>query len=89
MVKQLSIATGVLLAATTSLAAQAPVQFEHHTLGNGLEVFLVEDHDTPIVTVNVWYNVGSRDEQRFVLAAWHVDTPVHQTPEIAAEPGGV
>src|SRR5262245_26841200 len=31
-------------------------------LDNGLEVVLHEDHRTPIVTVNVWYHVGSKDE---------------------------
>ena len=31
-------------------------------LANGLEVIFDEDHRTPIVTVNVWYNVGSKDE---------------------------
>lgn len=31
-------------------------------LGNGLEVIVHEDHRTPIVTVNVWYHVGSKDE---------------------------
>ena len=32
------------------------------TLSNGLEVVLHEDHRTPIVAVNVWYHVGSKDE---------------------------
>lgn len=32
------------------------------TLPNGLEVIVDEDHRTPIVTVNVWYHVGSKDE---------------------------
>ena len=32
------------------------------TLANGLEVILDEDHRTPIVTVNIWYHVGSKDE---------------------------
>jgi predicted Zn-dependent peptidase len=31
-------------------------------LANGLEVTLHEDHRTPIVAVNVWYHVGSKDE---------------------------
>ncbi len=33
------------------------------TLENGLRVFLIEDHRTPTVTLQVWYKVGSRDEQ--------------------------
>ncbi len=31
-------------------------------LANGLEVLVHEDHRTPIVSVNVWYHVGSKDE---------------------------
>jgi predicted Zn-dependent peptidase len=38
------------------------VVVEKTKLGNGLEVILHEDHRTPIVTVNVWYHVGSKDE---------------------------
>ncbi len=33
------------------------------TLGNGLDVIVHEDHDVPIVAVNVWYHVGSKNEQ--------------------------
>jgi len=48
------------------LAAQQTgrVQFETYTLSNGLRVILSEDHSTPVVTVDVWYYVGSRNEQR-------------------------
>ncbi len=35
---------------------------EQYTLDNGLTVLLHEDHRTPIVTVNLWYHVGSKDE---------------------------
>lgn len=31
-------------------------------LANGLEVIFDEDHRTPIVTTNLWYHVGSKDE---------------------------
>ena len=30
---------------------------------NGLEVILHEDHTTPVVGVNLWYKVGSKDEK--------------------------
>ena len=33
-----------------------------YKLANGLEVVLHEDHRTPIVAVDVWYHVGSKDE---------------------------
>jgi zinc protease len=36
--------------------------FTKHTLENGLDVLLHEDHDCPIVAVNIWYHVGSKNE---------------------------
>ena len=32
------------------------------TLTNGLEVILLEDHKAPLITFQVWYRVGSRNE---------------------------
>jgi zinc protease len=37
---------------------------EKTKLDNGLELILHEDHRTPIVTVDLWYHVGSKDEPR-------------------------
>jgi zinc protease len=34
------------------------------TLDNGLRVLLLEDHRSPIVSFQVWYRVGSRNEHR-------------------------
>lgn len=34
-----------------------------YRLKNGLRVILHEDHSTPIVSVNVWYHVGSKNEE--------------------------
>jgi zinc protease len=39
-----------------------PMEFKHFALPNGLEVYTVEDHATPIVAVQVWYHVGSKDD---------------------------
>ena len=36
---------------------------ERHRLANGLRVVLSRDDSTPIVAVNLWYDVGSRHEQ--------------------------
>jgi zinc protease len=36
--------------------------FSKHALANGLDVILHEDHACPIVAVNVWYHVGSKNE---------------------------
>ncbi len=45
------------------LAAQTAVQYQIDSLPNGLRVILSEDHSTPVVSVDVWYHVGSRNEQ--------------------------
>ena len=37
--------------------------YTQFTLPNGLHVILHEDHSVPIVTVNMWYHVGSAREQ--------------------------
>ncbi len=39
------------------------IVFEQFTLSNGLRVIYSEDHSTPIVSVDVWYDVGSRNER--------------------------
>ncbi|MDA0733835.1 MAG: pitrilysin family protein [Chloroflexi bacterium] len=39
------------------------IAFDKITLANGLDVILHEDHTVPVVAVNVWYHVGSKDEQ--------------------------
>lgn len=38
------------------------IAYEKFTLDNGLRVIVHEDHKAPIVAVNIWYHVGSKDE---------------------------
>ena len=47
---------------TKAAAVNVSLPFEKYKLDNGLEVILHEDHRTPVVAVNVWYHVGSKDE---------------------------
>jgi zinc protease len=65
----------ILIAATSlALAAQSarPVfdrkafEIPHQTfvLDNGLTLLVHEDHSVPVVAVNLWYHVGSRNEKR-------------------------
>src|SRR5262249_32452357 len=63
-------ATLLLLAMATPALAQnhsAPPQIElpytQFTLPNGLRVILHEDHSVPMVSVNMWYHVGSAREK--------------------------
>jgi zinc protease len=39
------------------------IPFSKHTLDNGLQVLLHEDRNCPIVAVNLWYHVGSKNER--------------------------
>ncbi|MGI8639995.1 MAG: M16 family metallopeptidase [Pyrinomonadaceae bacterium] len=39
-----------------------PIPYQEVKLKNGLRVIMHEDHSTPIVAVNVWYHVGSKNE---------------------------
>ncbi len=54
----------MLLMTAVALAQSAlSIPYEMHELDNGLTVILSEDHSVPIVQVNVWYHVGSKDEE--------------------------
>src|SRR5688572_10625478 len=50
-----------MLGAFNTTLNAAPVQ--EFNLDNGLKVLLLEDHKSPAVTFQVWYRVGSRNEQ--------------------------
>jgi zinc protease len=41
----------------------ATLPYTKRTLSNGLDVIVHEDHHVPIVAVNVWYHVGSKNER--------------------------
>jgi zinc protease len=64
----LPIAAAVLISAVVSAwpaAAQTKIEVPYtlFTLPNGLPVIVHEDHSVPIVTVNMWYHVGSSRER--------------------------
>jgi zinc protease len=54
----------VVVAASSNESAGAlpAIKFTEFRLANGLRVILHEDHSTPIVGVNIWYHVGSKNE---------------------------
>src|SRR4051812_42267233 len=45
--------------ATAQTKSQPPASF---TLANGMQVVVIPDHRTPVVTQMIWYKVGSADE---------------------------
>ena len=49
--------------ADNSMASQIEIPFEKFVLPNGLTLIVHEDHKAPIVGVNVWYHVGSKNEK--------------------------
>ncbi len=62
-----SITLSILTAASALLGADktplvVDIPFEEFTLDNGLRVVVHTDRKAPIVAVNVWYHVGSKDE---------------------------
>ncbi len=62
------LAAVMVLAALAGLPAGAAVRpprldYKMTTLPNGLRLVTLEDHSTPIVHLEVWYHVGSKDER--------------------------
>jgi zinc protease len=57
------LAVGLTAYALPGSAETAPAAtVAHYTLANGLELVVVPDHRTPVVTHMIWYKVGSADE---------------------------
>lgn len=64
--ERLALVIGTLFL-SLRLSAAAPVKLPHtevHTLvlSNSLRVLMVEDHAAPVVNIQVWYHVGSKNE---------------------------
>jgi zinc protease len=67
-----ALATAAAAGGPAPLAAQAApagagaaidIPFTRYVLANGLTLIVHEDHKAPIVAVNVWYHVGSKNER--------------------------
>ena len=52
-----------LFAGDASLPKVIDIPFKKFVLKNGLTLIVHEDHKAPIVAVNVWYHVGSKNEK--------------------------
>ncbi len=62
-------AVGVIASANTPAEekferSKIAIAYTKYTLDNGLTLLVHEDHSVPIVSVMLWYNVGSRNEVR-------------------------
>src|SRR5213592_2150155 len=66
------VATLVLLLAVAGASAQSSAErVLAATLENGLRVLLQEDHRSPVVSFQMWYRVGSRNEARGATGIAH------------------
>ena len=54
----------LVLTASAQQARKIKVDFKDVRLKNGLRVLLVEDHNAPVVSVAITYDVGSRNERQ-------------------------
>ena len=59
----LTLAAPIVAGAQSTPIASPKLQVERYTLPNGLTVLLSEDKSTPVVAVDLWYHVGSKNEK--------------------------
>ena len=52
-----------LMIATSASGAEIDIDYEKFVLSNGLTLIVHEDHKAPVIAVNVWYHVGSKNEK--------------------------
>src|SRR6266571_9157110 len=84
------VALVLLVLAAGGAAAQSGERVLAATLENGLRVLLQEDHRSPIVSFQMWYRVGSRNEARGATGIAHFlehmmfkGTPTHGQGQFA------
>ncbi len=63
MRRALYAAASALLLSAALFAQDVNLSFKKYVLNNGLTLIVHEDHKAPIVAVNVWYHVGSKNER--------------------------
>ena len=64
VIASMLIALALTFAPATHAAVRPPrFDYTMTTLDNGLKVVFLEDHSTPIVHLQIWYHVGSKNER--------------------------
>src|SRR2546430_5213124 len=88
--RTLLVAALLLVLVAGGAAAQSGERVLASTLDNGLRVLLQEDHRSPIVSFQMWYRVGSRNEARGATGIAHFlehmmfkGTPTHGRGQFA------
>jgi zinc protease len=55
-----------------SFIESKPLDIKEKTLKNGLKVYVIEEHSSPVVSVQVWYKVGSKNEVVGITGSAHL-----------------
>lgn len=70
-IARIAILVLVFLSSVAAVSAQS-LNVTEKVLPNGLKVLLREDHKSPVVTFQIWYKVGSRNERLGKTGISHV-----------------
>ena len=62
LAQPLPVPAPVVVTAKAESFPDAPLSYRKQILSNGLTLLVHEDHKAPLVSVQVWYHVGSKDE---------------------------
>ena len=57
------VMSGMVQTKTKDKVDEVDIPYERFVLDNGLTVVVHEDHKAPIVAINTWYHVGSKNEK--------------------------
>ncbi|KQW82888.1 M16 family metallopeptidase [Brevundimonas sp. Root1279] len=86
------------MAQTSATIEVPPLQFTHRELGNGLDVYAMPDPTAGTVTVQVWYDVGGKDDPQgrsgfahlfeHILSRKTVNLPYGQISTLVENAGG-
>ena len=60
--RSLLLALAISLGASNAAADELKIAYESFSLANGLKVYVIEDHRSPMVYDVIWFKVGSKDE---------------------------
>ena len=61
--RDIAVLSSLLLLASAAQSAEIDIEYSEFTLDNGLRLVVHQDTKAPIVAINVWYHVGSRNEE--------------------------
>jgi zinc protease len=69
---KLSLIAVLLLTVSLAVGQSLNLDIKEHKLDNGLTILTLEDHSAPIVSYQVWFKVGSRNERPGITGISHL-----------------